>query len=273
VLAKIHLLADRRQEALQELEAFDLMKSQPIQRTKLSPKEGLVSEMIRKLIGPKSDNLHLQVQNTLAENIQGLLTKKADELLFEEEFEEALPLEREAEALRADTPRTALWTHLSLAESYLKKGLLSEAANEYGESLPLCPTPRYESYVLRKIISTQDLPFGYVIWKKEGLCYLRWWSKSTKTFTGTVESSRSFRSIGEANLKLNVDYRYSRKKIVFRGVAERDAVQGLTLGVRSPSRLTFSLEIRGQGEVQDHVTLLPEATHPRAMPFVLECPK
>jgi hypothetical protein len=148
--------------------------------------------------------------------------------------------------------------------------MASDAASEYEKSLPLCPTPRYESYVLKKILDVQDLPFGYFIWKKKGVCHLRWWSKKRRTFIGTIGSSRSFQSIGASHLTLNDDYRYSRKKVLFRGIIEADGIQGLDFFVKGRSRLTFSLEIKGQREILDHVIFLPEDTHPREMPFSVE---
>ncbi len=264
LLAKIHLLADRYEEALKEIATFNRMKSQPIPEIKVAQKN------IQKLFCIERASVQVHVQNMLAQNIQESLMKKADQLLIDGKFDTALLLQKEVERHGSDELRSAVWLHLSLAESYLKKGMASDAAVEFERALPLCPTPRYEFHVLKKILDIRDLPFGYFIWKTEGIWHLRWWSKRIRTFAGTVESSRLFRGIGAFRMALNDDYTYSRKKVIFRGIVEADRIQGLDFLVKRRSRLTFSLRIKGQGEIQDHIIFLPEDSHPREMPFSVE---
>jgi hypothetical protein len=270
ILAKIHLLADRYPEALRELDTLRTLRSQPPPGTGPTQLTGRPSEVIQTLGRSSRDSLRVHVQDILAKSIQELLEKKADQSLLDGKFDVAIALQKEAERLHHNPLRSAVWRHLSLAEASLEKGMAREAAGEYKRSLPLCRTFPYESYVLKKILDIENLPFGYLIWRNEGVWEIRWWSRMKRTFSGTVESSRSFRSLGVFRLAFGENCRYSRKRAAFQGIVEGDKMQGLTLSVKRRSRLTFRLEIKGQREIIDHVILLPEDTHPREMPFSLE---
>jgi len=270
LLAKIHLLARRNQEAMKELEAFDRLKSESSQRMALSQKPGLAQEIIKKYFFLNRESPQAIIQDKLIKNIQEHLMENADQLLLEGKFDEAFLLQKKAESFNSQQFKSTLWFHLSLAESYLKKEMRDEAVNEYKNALPLCTAPKDETYVLRKIREIRGLPFGYFIWQKKGQYHLRWWSDEKRTFTGTITSSRPFRSVGEYHLTPNDDYKLFRKNIIFKGIVEGNRIEGLDLFIKSHSRLTFLLKINGRKNIEERVLLLPEESHPQEMPFSLK---
>lgn len=267
LLAKIHLLTKKNQEALQELEAFDRLKSQPSQGRKDVQEISLAHKIIQKVFGLKRESLHGIIQDMLNKNIQENLMENADQLLLEGKFDEAFLLQKKAESLSLQQFKSSLWFHLSLAESYLKKGMTDEAVSEYKQALLLCSTPKDETYILKKIREIRGLNFGYFVWQKKGSCHLRWWSSTKRTFTGKVTSSRSLRGVGEFHLTANDSYTYSRKELRLQGTVEGGRIEGLDLFIKSHSRLTFSLKIEGRKNIEDHVVFLPQETHPQGMPF------
>jgi uncharacterized membrane protein len=270
LLAKIHLLAKRNPEALNELESFDGLKSRPSQEAGFGQEIGLSQKIIQKLFCLKRERPPVIIQDALVRNIQEYLKENADQLLLEGKFDEALSLQKKAESLNSRQFESSLWFHLSLGVSRQKMGMANEAVREYKKALLLSMTPKDETYVLKKIIEIRGYPFGYFIWQKKGVCHLRWWSNEKGTFAGTIENSRSFRSLGEYHLISNDKYKHSKKVLVFQGIVEGGRIEGLDLFIKSHSRLTFSLKINGRKDIEERIIFLPQETHPQGMPFSLK---
>jgi 4-amino-4-deoxy-L-arabinose transferase-like glycosyltransferase len=269
LLAKIHLLAQKTDDALRELERSDLLRIRFQARTKNDQKSDSGKKNILMKLSLEKESLSTMLQSMLQQKIEGLLIENADRSSLQGKIDDAIALQIKAERLNPQQSRSFRF-HLSLAEFYSIKGLKSEASREFVEALLWRRTPNEEIDVLNRIREIHSLPCGFFIWMTNGICHLRWWSDEKRTFDGAITSSPAIKKVREFRLKPDDKYRLLGNKLKFVGIAHNDRIEGIDLIVKSQTQLSCSFKIDGRQNIRENVLILPGEIHPQRMPFLLK---
>jgi len=270
LLAKIHLLAQKTDDALRELERFDLLRSRYQARTKNDQKSDTVKKNILMKLSPEKESLSSMLQSLLQQKIEGLLIENADRSSLQGKIDDAIALQERAERLNPQAFKESFRFHLSLAGLYSKKGLRNEARSELMEALLLRSTPNEEINVLNKIREIHSLPCGFIIWMRNGICHLRWWSDEKRTFVGTISSVPPIKKVRGFQLKPDDKYRLLENQLKFSAIAHDNRIRGFDLEVNNQAQVSFSLMIDGRKSIEENVIILPGDTQPQGMPFLLK---
>jgi tetratricopeptide (TPR) repeat protein len=205
----------------------------------------------------------------LLENIQQRLLENAGQCLREGQPEVAISLYKTAESLNPKVSEKSYWYHFSLAESYLKRGMGDEAAKAYGRALQLTVLPREKTYILQKLMEIRNLPFGYFIWRSDGVWHLRWWSDEKRAFSGKIVCSAKIKEVLQSHLTSEDQVRHSKTRLEFNGLTLGKRIEGFDVVIKNDARLSFYLRIDSRRNIADKVILLPDLVHPEEMPFSL----
>jgi uncharacterized membrane protein/tetratricopeptide (TPR) repeat protein len=249
-LAKIFLLTEKNQAAIGQLEAVGRTATEapPLQAKR------------------EQDVL----QKTLCQNIVTTLLDNADRAWLEGKGDEALSLQKKAEDLSLKIAELRSRVYFSLAESYLRIGLKDEAGKKYQQALTVCRTQKDEDLLAKKIREVFSLPFGYIIWRQEGLWRVRWWSDQRRTFSGEIAGSPLSKKMKKLRWTKDDFASFSGDKLVFRGVSDKGRVKGFDIKARTGSSPTFLLTIDGSKSILDKIILADRTKSPESMPFSLD---
>ena len=269
LLAKVHLLAQRTNEAWRELGRLDSLKSSLRARLKSDQESGFFKRHGLMVLSREKKSLSTRLQGLLQQKIGGLLMENAERVSLQGRIDDAIALQNEAEHLDPQTFRTSFWFHLSLGELYAKKGMKNEADSEFMEALLTRRTPREEISVLKNIRELHTLPRGFLVWKSNGICHLRWWSDERNTFIGTISSLRPIKKVRGFHLEPNDKCKISNNSLKFIGIAQNGRIEGINWFSETASRLSFLLRMDGRENIEKSVIILPGGIHPQGMPFVL----
>jgi tetratricopeptide (TPR) repeat protein len=250
-LAKVFLLAGKNQEAIGRLEG--------VGRTTTEASLFLQSKREQDVL-----------QKTLCQNIVTMLLDNADRAWLEGKGDEALSLQKKAEDLSLKTAELWSRVYFSLAESYLRIGRKDEALRKYQQALTVCRTQKDEDVLIKKIEGLSSLPFGYIIWRQEGLWRVRWWSDQKRTFSGEIAGSPLSKNIKKLRWTKDDFASFSGDKLVFRGVSDKGRVKGFDIKARTGASPTFLLTIDGSKNVAEKIIIAVRGGHPRSVPFTLD---
>jgi len=250
-LAKIFLLAEKNQEAIGQLEA--------VGRTTTEAPPPLRAKREQDVL-----------QKTLCQNIVTMLLDNADRARLEGKGDEALSLQKKAEDLSLKTAELRSRVYFSLAESYLRIGLKDEAEKKYQQALTVCRDQKDEDLLIKKIRELFSLPFGYIIWRQEGLWRLRWWSDQRRTFSGEIAGPPLSKKTKKLRWTKDDSASFSGNKLVFRGVSDKGRIKGFDVKARAGTSTTFLLTIDGSKSILDKIILADREKSPESMPFSLD---
>jgi uncharacterized membrane protein len=250
-LAKIFLLAGKNEEAIGRLEAVGRTTTEAPPLLQASREQDVL-------------------QKTLCENIVTMLLDNADRAWLEGKGDEALSLQKKAEDLSLKTAELRSRVYFSLAESYLRIGLKDEAGKKYQQALTVCRDQKDEDLLAKKIREVFSLPFGYIIWRQEGLWRLRWWSDQRRTFSGEIAGSPLSKKTKKLRWTKDDSASLSGNKLIFRGVSDKGRIKGFDVKARTGSKLTFLLTIDGSKNIFDKIILADRGGHPSSVPFSLD---
>ena len=252
-MTRVHLLAGKNREAIQELSFIDRIKtaSPPVLQAKREKEQEIL-------------------QTALAENIVALLLENADRAVLEAKDDEAISLQKKAEDLGPFNAELRPRVYFSLAESYLRKGMRDEAYQKDRQALSFCRDQKDEDLLIKKISELFSLPFGYIVWRQEGLWRVRWWSDQRRIFSGEIISSPPPKKMKRLRLMKDDLTTLLRKKLVFRGTSDKARIKGFDIAVRPGSKLTFLLAIEGVKNALEKIIIPGRGGHPASMPFTLD---
>lgn len=270
LLAKVHLLAQRTDEALRELARLDSLKSS-VQVGLMSDQDsGLFKTRGLMILSRDKKSRSTRLQGLLQEKIGGLLIEHAKRASLQGKIDEAIALQTKAGHLYPPPAGTAFGFHLSLGQLYSKKGMKNESDREFMEALLARHSPGEETHVLNNIRELHALPQGFLVWKSGEICHLRWWSAENTTVSGMITSRRKLRRAEGFQLERDDKYKLLENRLRFVGIAHDDIIKGIDLTGERSSQLSFSLKIGGRRKIEKSVIILPGGVHPPGMPFVLD---
>jgi len=252
-LTRVYLVAGKNEEAIQELSIIDRIRTVPA--VALQAKREKEQEIL---------------QAALSESIVALLLENADRAVLEAKNDEALSLQKKAEDLAPFSAELRPRVYFSLAESYLRKGMRDEAYQEYQKALSFCRDQKDEDLLVKKISDLFSLPFGYVIWRQEGLWRVRWWSDQRRIFSGEITSSPPPEKMKRLRLTKDDLTTFLQNKLVFRGASDKGRIKGFDIAARPGSKLTFLLAIEGVKNALEKIIIPERGGHPVGMPFTLD---
>jgi 4-amino-4-deoxy-L-arabinose transferase-like glycosyltransferase/tetratricopeptide (TPR) repeat protein len=249
-LAKIFLMAGKNQQAMGQLEAMGRTTEAPL------------------LLKAKREQEVLQ--RNLCENIVTMLLDNADRAWLEGKGDEALFLQKKAEDLSLETAELRSRVYFSQAESYLRIGKKAEGLRKYQQALTVCRTRKDEDVLIKKIEDLSSLPFGYLIWRQEGFCRVRWWSDQRRIFSGEITGSSISKKIKKLRWTKDDFASFSGNKLIFKGVSDKGRTKGFDLRTGTGSSPTFLFTIDGAKNILDKIILAERAKSPERMPFSLD---
>lgn len=270
LLAKIHLLAQRTDEALRELARLDSLESSVQAGLKSDQDSGFFKSHGLMILSRDKRGRSTRLQDLLQEKIGCLLIEQAQRASIQGKIDEAIALQTKAGHLYPPPAGTSYGFHLSLGQLYSKKGMKNESDREFMEALLAHHTRDEETHVLKCIRELHALPQGFLVWKSGGACHLRWWSAEKTTVSGTITSWPRLRKARGFQLERDDKYKLLENRLRFVGIAHDDLIKGVDLIGERRSQLSFSLKIGGRGKIERSVIVLPGGIHPPGMPFILD---
>ena len=246
-LSKVYLMAGKNLETERELDALRPEMSRFVRK-----------EWLRGL------------KNRLTEEVFSFLNENASRAHREGRWDEAAKLWIKAMNLDPTNVEFRGRTLLSQADSYALNGDKAKAVDGYLRVLPFCQNLKDEEYVIEKIRNIRTAPHGYILWRRDNIWHLRWWSHRPLEFSGKIISADQVRGWQKIGLTRADSVTSAKNALEFRGRTLGGRVKGINIQLRSPTKLTLWLDIKGEANILDKVLIAGEPSRPVRMPFFLE---